>query len=83
MLQRLYAPAGISRYYFLFGRPIPTSRKLYNDRAAAADVYARIQQSVADCITYLLEARERDPYRNTLKRTFLVHWQPALIINKL
>lgn len=67
-MQRFYVPAAIQRYYFLFGRPIPTSRKLCNDREAVADVYAEIKRGVEDCLTYLLEARERDPYQNAVKR---------------
>jgi hypothetical protein len=67
-VQRFYVPARIQRYYFLFGRPIPLSRDLCDDREATGEVYQQIKRGVEDCLTYLLEARERDPYKNLIKR---------------
>lgn len=38
------------------------------DKAAAAELYQDVQDGVEDCVTYLLENRERDPYRSLLRR---------------
>lgn len=67
-MQRFYVPAKIERYYFLFGTPIETSRALCSDRDATAATYARVRRGVEDCLTFLLEARERDPFNNTPRR---------------
>lgn len=67
-VQRFYVPRAVERYYFLFGRPIETSRNLCDNREAVEKVYQDIKRSVENCLTYLLEARERDPYNNAVKR---------------
>jgi hypothetical protein len=67
-VQRLYVPTGVQRYYFLFGRPIEVPPELVEDRAGAQRVYRRVRRGVEDCVTYLLEAREHDPFRSTPKR---------------
>lgn len=42
--------------------------EVYRDKAAAAELYAEVKAGVARCIDYVLEERERDPYRGLLKR---------------
>ncbi|KXZ50215.1 hypothetical protein GPECTOR_17g852 [Gonium pectorale] len=64
----LIAPAVPSRFYFLFGRPVPTSRALCKDRAAADQVYAHVKSEVEAGISYLLRKREQDPYADFLRR---------------
>lgn len=59
---------GIERYYYLFGRPIETSADLKGDKEGTKEVYEQVKAGVDDCISYLLENRERDPYRNLLRR---------------
>lgn len=69
-LQKFYVPAGLplNRYYFLFGKPIKTSRDIAKDRDRVAELYADTKRALEDCITYLLEQRENDPFRNPLRR---------------
>ena len=71
LVQRLYVPVGIERYYFLFGKPIETTREMYRDKAAIADLYAEIKSAVDGCIRYNLDNRELDPNRNLVKRLLL------------
>lgn len=42
--------------------------EVYRDKQKAAEVYADVKAGVARCIDYILEERERDPYRSLLKR---------------
>eukprot|EP00892_Ulva_mutabilis_P002490 jgi/Ulvmu1/12241/UM086_0032.1 len=65
---RFFVPRRIERFYFLFGRAIDVPPEVYRDKDRAADVYARVKAGVADCIDYLLEEREHDPFRPLLKR---------------
>ena len=67
-MQPLYLPSGLNRYYFLYGKPIPTRPEMAKDKDAAARVYKQARRAVEDCVTYLLEQRERDPYREPVRR---------------
>lgn len=67
-MQRFFLPRRIERFYFMFGRAIDVPAEVYRDRQRAAAVYADVKAGVTNCIDYLLEERERDPYRGLLKR---------------
>lgn len=70
LLQKFYVPANgaLNRFYFLFGKPIKTTKDMAKDRERVAEVYADTKRALEDSITYLLEHRERDPFRNPLRR---------------
>ncbi|EHA8588340.1 acyltransferase-like protein, chloroplastic [Cocos nucifera] len=72
--QALYPPILLpkipGRFYFHFGRPIETRgrREELRDKYKARQLYMHVKSEVANCITYLKEKREKDPYRNILPR---------------
>lgn len=66
--QPLYLPSGLNRYYFLYGKPIRTTPEMAKDKDAAARVYKEARRAVEDSVTYLLEQRERDPFRDPVRR---------------
>ncbi|XP_009413594.2 phytyl ester synthase 2, chloroplastic isoform X4 [Musa acuminata AAA Group] len=72
--QDLYPPVLLpkipGRLYFLFGKPIETrgrSEEL-RDRKQAQQLYIHVKSEVENCMAYLKEKREKDPYRNLLPR---------------
>ncbi|XP_072992605.1 phytyl ester synthase 2, chloroplastic-like isoform X1 [Typha latifolia] len=71
--QDLYPPGLIpkipGRFYFLFGKPIATrGREDLRDREKARRLYLHVKSEVENCLAYLKEKREKDPYRNILPR---------------
>ncbi|KAK1294817.1 Acyltransferase-like protein [Acorus calamus] len=58
------------RFYYLFGRPIETEgmEEELRDRERAQEFYLQVKSEVEDCMSYLKEKRENDPYRNLLPR---------------
>jgi len=56
------------RFYFGFGRPVDFTGVDPKDRSACDKVYAELRHAVEAEISWLLEARTRDPYRDFLKR---------------
>ncbi|CAN1126698.1 Phytyl ester synthase 2, chloroplastic [Linum perenne] len=59
------------RFYYLFGKPIETQgrkEELSKEREKAHELYLEVKQEVYNCIDYLKEKRESDPYRNVLSR---------------
>ncbi|XP_042387766.1 acyltransferase-like protein At3g26840, chloroplastic isoform X1 [Zingiber officinale] len=72
--QNLYPPVLLpkipGRLYFLFGKPIETKgmRLELSDRSNAQQLYLHVKSEVENCIAYLKEKREEDPYRNFLPR---------------
>lgn len=59
------------RFYFLFGKPIEATDKeecLRNEQITQ-QFYSHIQSQIENCIAYLLEKRQKDPYRNIFART--------------
>ncbi|KAK9809406.1 hypothetical protein WJX73_003127 [Symbiochloris irregularis] len=62
----LVAPSIPSRFYTLFGRPIETNRN--DTREQSQRNYAQAKQDVEGCISYLLNNRERDPYKDFFSR---------------
>ena len=73
--ERFVSPVSLpklpGRYYFLFGRPIPTAELDATDREACAAVYASVQRELERDIAYLLERRRTDPYEAPLPRLAL------------
>lgn len=57
-------PWEYSRFYFMFGRPISTDDVSIGDAEQCADVYRQSQDAVGECLTYLLENRGKDPYKD-------------------
>ncbi|KAM6596072.1 hypothetical protein CsatA_006596 [Cannabis sativa] len=59
------------RYYYLFGKPIYTRgrEESLKNRENANEMYLQIKSEVENCLAYLLEKRENDPYRNVIDRT--------------
>lgn len=67
-LVRTHRPSGRHTHTFLSiwclpGTPIHTRREDMDDRARIAQVYAQTKAGVQGEIAYLLQQRERDPYR--------------------
>ncbi|XP_028551496.1 acyltransferase-like protein At3g26840, chloroplastic isoform X2 [Dendrobium catenatum] len=58
------------RFYYLFGKPIETKglKKVSLDRGEAQKIYLHVKSQVENCISYLKEKREQDPFRNLLPR---------------
>lgn len=67
-------PAGVDssgfgdRYYLSFGAPVDLQDVDPKDRLACANVYHEIQRNVESEISWLLEARLRDPFRDFTRR---------------
>jgi len=57
-----------SRFYYAFGRPITTTPEMANNKAECEEVYQEVRGGVDDCLSWLLRNRERDPYKDVLKR---------------
>jgi hypothetical protein len=43
---------------------------MYDDKEQVAKLYQRVKSDVEDCITYLLEQRENDPFKHPFRRLF-------------
>jgi len=56
------------RFYFSFGHPVDLTDVDPKDKAACGEVYNKLKGAVEDEVTWLLEARTRDPYRNFISR---------------
>lgn len=56
------------RLYFLFQKPIQTEPEDMKDRQRCDDLYRATQASVEDGISFLLDQRQRDPYKDFLPR---------------
>ncbi|KAF6161584.1 hypothetical protein GIB67_009463 [Kingdonia uniflora] len=58
------------RFYFLFGKPIETEvrKEELRNREEAHELYMHIKHEVENCIGYLKEKREKDPYRSLASR---------------
>ncbi|XP_059652628.1 phytyl ester synthase 1, chloroplastic-like isoform X2 [Cornus florida] len=59
------------RFYYLFGKPIPTKGKkeMLKDKRNAKELYLQIKSEVERNIAYLIKKREKDPYRGVIERT--------------
>ncbi|KAL6601775.1 hypothetical protein ACP70R_044995 [Stipagrostis hirtigluma subsp. patula] len=64
------APKVPGRFYFIFGQPIETGgrEKELRDKEKAQHLYLQVKSEVENCIKYLKEKREEDPYRSILPR---------------
>ncbi|XP_044500993.1 acyltransferase-like protein At3g26840, chloroplastic isoform X2 [Mangifera indica] len=58
------------RFYFYFGKPIETEgrKQELRDRKKCHELYLEVKSEVENCLSYLKEKRESDPYRNLLPR---------------
>ncbi|XP_002512877.2 phytyl ester synthase 2, chloroplastic isoform X1 [Ricinus communis] len=57
------------RFYYYFGKPIQTEgRKELRDREKAQELYLQVKSEVENCLAFLKEKRENDPYRNLFTR---------------
>ncbi|XP_044377241.1 acyltransferase-like protein At3g26840, chloroplastic isoform X5 [Triticum aestivum] len=58
------------RFYFIFGKPIETrGREMeLTEKENAQHMYLHVKSEVENCIKYLKEKREEDPYRSILPR---------------
>ncbi|CAK7350126.1 unnamed protein product [Dovyalis caffra] len=58
------------RFYYYFGKPIETEgrKQELRDRGKAHELYLQVKSEVENCIAFLKERRESDPYRNILTR---------------
>lgn len=63
-------PKITGRFYYRFGKPIPTRGRqdVLTDRRAATELYFDVKSEVEGIIAYLLEKREEDRYRSILPR---------------
>ncbi|KAI3887266.1 hypothetical protein MKX03_023476 [Papaver bracteatum] len=59
------------RFYYLFGKPIETKgmEEEMKDKDNANAMYLKIKSEVEYLLSYLLEKREKDPYRGIVERT--------------
>ncbi|CAN0924991.1 Phytyl ester synthase 2, chloroplastic [Linum grandiflorum] len=66
-----FRPKFPGRFYYLFGKAIETQgrkEELSKEREKAQELYLEVKEEVYNCIDYLKEKRESDPYRNLLTR---------------
>ncbi|XP_050232842.1 phytyl ester synthase 2, chloroplastic-like [Mercurialis annua] len=58
------------RFYYYFGKPIETEgrKKELRDKEKAHELYMQVKSEVENCLAFLKEKRESDPYRNLLTR---------------
>eukprot|EP00798_Chlamydomonas_sp_ICE-L_P000388 gene388-1783_t len=57
-----------ARLYYKFQQPIQTTPEMLKDRDAAQAMYVKIKTEIEDGISYLLEKREEDPYKDLVPR---------------
>lgn len=53
-----------SRLYFMFMKPIKTSKTDLEDRQRSEEVYRQVKASVQDGLRYLKTRRQKDPYKD-------------------
>ncbi|KAI9178353.1 hypothetical protein LWI28_025514 [Acer negundo] len=58
------------RVYFYFGKPIETTGRKHElrDRNKSHEVYLQVKYEVEQCLAFLKDKREHDPYRNVFSR---------------
>ncbi|XP_040361921.1 acyltransferase-like protein At3g26840, chloroplastic [Rosa chinensis] len=58
------------RFYYFFGKTIETDgrKQELRDRQKAQELYLQVKSEVENCIAYLQEKRESDPYRSLVSR---------------
>ncbi|EIE25026.1 alpha/beta-hydrolase [Coccomyxa subellipsoidea C-169] len=61
-------PKAPQRFYYLFGKPIETSRADLDDPARVGHLYRQVKGEVESGISFLLRNRQRDPYNHFLPR---------------
>ncbi|MED6158321.1 hypothetical protein PIB30_031739 [Stylosanthes scabra] len=72
--QQVHMPACLpkvpGRFYYFFGKPIETEgrRQVLKDREKSHELYLQVKSEVENCLAYLKEKREGDPYRNIMSR---------------
>jgi hypothetical protein len=64
----LALPSIPQRNYFLFGQPIDTTNIDPNDDEACSKIYKMAQYEVRSGIDELLQARQRDPFKDSIQR---------------
>ncbi|KAL5797246.1 hypothetical protein ACOSQ2_002066 [Xanthoceras sorbifolium] len=66
----LVLPKVPGRFYYYFGKPIETEGRKHElrDRKKSHELYLQVKSEVEQCLAYLKEKRERDPYRELLPR---------------
>lgn len=67
-LPPIVAPGLPSRNYFLFGKPIETSSLDQKDKGACESVYQSLQDDMNAGFSAILEAREKDQYKEAIPR---------------
>ncbi|XP_062017790.1 phytyl ester synthase 2, chloroplastic-like [Rosa rugosa] len=63
-------PKSPGRFYYYFGKTIETDgrKQELRDREKAQELYLQVKSEVENCIAYLQEKRESDPYRSLVSR---------------
>lgn len=58
------------RFYYYFGKPIETAgrKQELKDREKSHELYLEVKSEVEQCMAYLREKRENDPYRSIFSR---------------
>ncbi|XP_076955289.1 phytyl ester synthase 2, chloroplastic-like isoform X1 [Bidens hawaiensis] len=58
------------RFYYLFGKPIDTQgiQEELRNRDKAHELYLEVKSEVENCLSYLKDKRQNDPYRSILSR---------------
>ncbi|KAL3722932.1 hypothetical protein ACJRO7_035169 [Eucalyptus globulus] len=58
------------RFYYCFGKPIETAgrKQELKDREKSHELYLEVKSEVEQCMAYLREKRENDPYRSIFSR---------------
>ncbi|KAK1568757.1 hypothetical protein Q3G72_028332 [Acer saccharum] len=58
------------RIYIYFGKPIETTGRKHElrDRKKSHEVYLQVKSEVEQCLAFLKDKREHDPYRNVFSR---------------
>ncbi|KAK2666066.1 hypothetical protein Ddye_004640 [Dipteronia dyeriana] len=65
-----FVPKVPGRIYIYFGKPIETTGRKHElrDRNKSHEVYLQVKSEVEQCLAFLKDKREHDPYRNVFSR---------------
>ena len=71
-------PKNLNRLYFKFGKAKPLTKAIVDDKEAVASIYGDIKAELEGDIRYLLEMRDKDPYKDILPR---MAWEQTRVVD--
>lgn len=74
-MQPIALPKAPQRFYYKFQAPIRTDPADVKDREKCDATYEKVKDEVESAISWLLEKREKDPYKDLVPRlAYEVSW---------